>query len=138
MALSDIAFEAHAQIREYVAASPLDYVRYTRQIEAALSALDRLRARLDTPPRPDGIDEVPIADVLAHDMELRTRGNALIGRCPIHLENTPSFIVFPAENWYHCLGCAQEGDSIDFRMRMHGETFDQAVRFVRSLADAKL
>lgn len=94
MALSDILFEAHTQIREYVAASPSrQYSRYRRRIDGVLEAMDRLREILDRPPPPAEVMAVSIVEVVTVDMTLIKMGNHLVGCCPLHLENTPSFLI---------------------------------------------
>lgn len=42
-------------------------------------------------------------------VKLRQRGGVLIGRCPFHAEDTPSFTVYPALEHYHCFGCGKGG-----------------------------
>jgi len=49
------------------------------------------------------------------------------GRCPLHEEEEPSFIVTPAKNLWHCLGCDKGGSVIDLVMAMEGISFAEAV-----------
>ena len=44
-------------------------------------------------------------------IKLDKRGQNLVGLCPFHKENTPSFFIFP-DNRYKCFGCNKFGDSI--------------------------
>jgi DNA primase catalytic core len=34
--------------------------------------------------------------------------------CPFHAEKTPSLVVYPQNNSYHCFGCGKHGDVINF------------------------
>ena len=66
--------------------------------------------------------------VRAHGVELKKHGSRdLAGRCPFHAEKTGSFIVTPAKNLFHCLGCGAAGGPIDFVMKADGLTFRAAV-----------
>jgi len=56
----------------------------------------------------------------------------LVGRCPFHDDRTPSLVVTPAKNLWHCLGACQAGGSvIDWVMRMEGVSFRHAVELLR-------
>ncbi len=50
-------------------------------------------------------------DILGVD--LHKRGKTFVGRCPFHLDRTPSFTVYPDSDTYWCFGCFQKGDGID-------------------------
>jgi DNA primase catalytic core len=66
--------------------------------------------------------------VRAHGVELKKHGSRdLAGRCPFHAEKTASFVVTPAKNLFHCLGCGAGGGPIDFVMKADGLTFRAAV-----------
>src|SRR5438270_154229 len=71
--------------------------------------------------------------VLARGVELRKRGDDLVGRCPFHDDKTPSFVVTPKKNLWHCLGAC--GSVIDFVMRAEGITFRHAVELLREGVD---
>ncbi|MBK8938277.1 MAG: toprim domain-containing protein [Polyangiaceae bacterium] len=63
---------------------------------------------------------------------LEKRGADLVGRCPFHEDRTPSFVVTPSANLWHCLGACQAGGSvIDFVMRAEGVSFRHAVELLR-------
>jgi DNA primase catalytic core len=71
--------------------------------------------------------------VRAKGIELRPHGTGhLAGKCPFHDDDTPSFIVTPAKNLFHCLGCGAGGTVIDFVMRHDGLSFRHAVEVLRS------
>ena len=75
--------------------------------------------------------------VEARGIELRRHGADLIGRCPFHDDRTPSLVVSPAKNLWHCLGaCGTGGSVIDWVMKAEGVSFRHAVELLR--ADAGL
>ena len=41
---------------------------------------------------------------------LKKTGRTFKGLCPFHQEKTPSFIVFPDSQNFHCFGCGKGGD----------------------------
>lgn len=59
--------------------------------------------------------------------DLRQLSGKLIGLCPFHEEDTPSFTIFP-DNHYYCFGCQVHGDSIDFFQKQTGMDFINAVK----------
>ena len=60
-------------------------------------------------------------------------GDNLVGRCPFHQDDTPSFIVTPKKNLWHCMGACQAGGScIDFVMKAEGVGFRHAVELLRA------
>jgi DNA primase len=40
---------------------------------------------------------------------LKRHGSNLVGRCPFHDDRTPSFVVTPEKNLWHCMGACQVG-----------------------------
>jgi DNA primase len=70
--------------------------------------------------------------VTAHGVELRKTGKDMVGRCPFHDDPTPSLVVTPAKNLWHCLGACQAGGSVvDWVMRAQGVSFRHAAEPLR-------
>jgi DNA primase len=77
-------------------------------------ALVRERARID--------------EVVSDYVTLKNAGGgSQKGLCPFHDEKTPSFHVTPSRGYYHCFGCSEGGDVIDFLMKIDGLAFAEAV-----------
>jgi DNA primase catalytic core len=71
--------------------------------------------------------------IRARGVELKPHGQGhLAGRCPFHDDTTPSLIVTPAKNLFHCLGCGAGGSVIDFVMKHDGLSFRHAVELLRA------
>lgn len=71
---------------------------------------------------------VSVAELVrAAGVELRGHGENLIGRCKWHEDSTPSLVVTPAKNLWHCMGaCQTGGDAYAWTMKDRGVTFPEA------------
>ncbi|HEY6727819.1 MAG TPA: CHC2 zinc finger domain-containing protein [Polyangiaceae bacterium] len=70
--------------------------------------------------------------VEAAGIELRPHGKDLVGRCPFHDDKTPSLVLTPERNLWHCLGACQTGGSvIDWVMKAEAVSFRHAVELLR-------
>jgi DNA primase len=70
--------------------------------------------------------------VASAGIELQRHGADLIGRCPFHEDRTPSLVVSPQKNLWHCLGACQTGGSvIDWVMKTRGVSFRHAVELLK-------
>jgi hypothetical protein len=68
----------------------------------------------------------------ARGVVLTRHGADLIGRCPFHDDKSPSLVISPQKNLWHCLGACQTGGSvIDWVMRAEGVSFRHAVELLR-------
>lgn len=80
---------------------------------------------------PESIQEIRdlnIESVISKYLPLKENGPRLLGHCPFHTENTPSFTVNPNRNIYKCFGCGKSGDGIGFVMDHEHITFIDAVK----------
>jgi DNA primase len=73
------------------------------------------------------LSRVDVAEVVGRHVELKKAGINLKGLCPFHGEKTPSFIVSPSRQTYHCFGCGAHGDALRFLMERNGMGFVDAV-----------
>jgi DNA primase len=78
-------------------------------------SIDALKARLD------------IVDVVGSYVELKRAGSSFKAPCPFHDEKSPSFVVNPARQSYHCFGCGVHGDSIKFVMEYEKLNYPEAI-----------
>jgi len=64
---------------------------------------------------------------------LKPHGQDLIGHCPFHEDHTPSLVISPPKNLWHCLGACQAGGSvIDWVMKLEGISFRHAVELLQA------
>ncbi|MFA5866448.1 MAG: DNA primase [Actinomycetota bacterium] len=86
--------------------------------------------------RDEDIDEVrqraDIVDIISAQVQLKKAGRTFKGLCPFHDEKTPSFVVNPDRQTYHCFGCGEGGNVISFVMKTENLDFPEAVK---TLAD---
>ena len=68
-----------------------------------------------------------VVEVVGRHVELKKAGINYKGLCPFHGEKSPSFIVSPSRQTYHCFGCGAHGDAIRFLTEHHGLSFVEAV-----------
>jgi len=78
--------------------------------------LELLKARLDI-----------VSVIENYGIILKKAGHNLKACCPFHDERTPSFMVYPDQNRFHCFGCQANGDVIAFIMKFEGVSFREAV-----------
>ncbi len=80
--------------------------------------LDEVRLRSD------------IVDVLQTYLPLKRAGGRLKALCPFHAEKTPSFVVNPERQSYHCFGCGRGGDVFRFVMERENVDFPTSVELL--------
>jgi DNA primase len=68
-----------------------------------------------------------IVDVIGKYINLKKSGSNYKCNCPFHGEKTPSFVVSPSKQIYHCFGCNVTGDSISFVMDYEKLTYPEAI-----------
>jgi DNA primase len=71
--------------------------------------------------------KLPVVDVVGETVVLKRAGSAYKGLCPFHVEKTPSFVVSPDRETWHCFGCGEGGDIFTFLMRRDGLDFREAL-----------
>ena len=88
--------------------------------------LEELKTRLD------------IVDVISDYVELKRAGQNYKGLCPFHSEKTPSFMVSPDKQIFHCFGCGVGGNVIHFMMKYENLSFPESLRFLAKKAGIDL
>ncbi|MDD9888595.1 MAG: DNA primase [Candidatus Marinimicrobia bacterium] len=73
-------------------------------------------------------DSADIVDVVSRHVDLKKRGRNFFGLCPFHTEKTPSFSVAPDKGIYHCFGCGNGGNAVNFIMELEKISFVEAIQ----------
>ncbi|RLM18179.1 DNA primase [Brenneria alni] len=75
---------------------------------------------------------VPLVDVVrAQGRQVFKRGKDFVVLCPFHEEKTPSCVISPEKNLYHCFGCNAGGSVIDWVMQTERLSLRKAVERLR-------
>lgn len=83
-------------------------------------------------------NSIDIVDVIGNFIELRKAGANYKANCPFHGEQTPSFVVSPAKQIYHCFGCGVGGDSIKFVMELEKLSYPESIEKLASMHNFSL
>ncbi len=94
-------------------------------------------------PIPDQIlDEIQaktdIVEIISAYVQLKKAGRNYKGLCPFHNEKTPSFVVNPDKQIYHCFGCGAGGNAFGFLMRHERMEFPEAVKLLAERAKVRM
>lgn len=72
-------------------------------------------------------ERISIVEFIGEQVQLKKAGKNYKGLCPFHQEKSPSFIVSPERDTFHCFGCATGGNVFHFLMKLDSLSFPEAV-----------
>ena len=92
-----------------------------------MTVVDEVKSRLD------------IVEIISSYVTLDRSGRRYKAPCPFHQEKTPSFVVYPDRQSWHCYGaCASGGDIFSFVMQADNLDFAEALRRLSQQAGVAL
>lgn len=91
-----------------------------------MSDIDEVKSRIDS------------VEFIGKKVTLKKSGKNFKGLCPFHGEKTPSFMVSPDRQYWHCFGCGKGGSIIDFVMEYDHIDFREALEELADLAGVTL
>ncbi|MFL2764174.1 MAG: DNA primase [Dehalococcoidia bacterium] len=92
-----------------------------------MSVIEEIRTKTD------------IIDIISAYVSINQSGKYFKSICPFHSEKTPSFIVNPDRQSWHCFGaCGTGGDVFSFVMRMESIGFGESIKFLANKTGVEL
>ncbi|MBI5145247.1 MAG: DNA primase [Candidatus Omnitrophica bacterium] len=86
----------------------------------------------------DILSRIDIVEVISGYIPLKRAGRNFRALCPFHHEKTPSFMVSPDRQIYHCFGCSAGGNAFGFLMQYERLEFPEAVEVLAKKAGIAL
>jgi len=83
-------------------------------------------------------NSIDIVDIISNYIEIKKAGANFKANCPFHGEKTPSFVISPSKQIYHCFGCGLGGDSIQFVMDYEKINYPEALEKIASIMNFSL
>ncbi len=83
-------------------------------------------------------NKLDIVEVIREYITLKPAGRNFQALCPFHNEKTPSLVISPDKQIWHCFGCAKGGDVFTFVMEKEGLAFGEALRLLAAKAGVSL
>lgn len=91
-----------------------------------MDQVDQIRERID------------VITLIGEHIPLKRAGKNFNALCPFHTEKSPSFIVSPERQMWHCFGCGKGGDCFTFLMEYERMEFPEALRTLAKQAGIEL
>lgn len=83
-------------------------------------------------------NHLDVVDIISQFIEIKKSGANFKACCPFHGENTPSFVISPAKQIYHCFGCGVGGDAIKFVMEYEKLSYPETIEKLASMYNVTL
>ena len=90
------------------------------------TSIENLKQRLD------------IVDVVGSYLELKKNGANYKCVCPFHNDTSPSLVVSPSKQIYHCFACGAGGDSIKFVMEYEKLSYPESIEKLANMVNFSL
>lgn len=92
-----------------------------------MGSIDLIKQRLD------------IIDIASDYLKVTKAGSNYKALCPFHIEKTPSFIINPERQTWHCFGaCGVGGDLIELVIKIEKINFTEALKILAERAGVEL
>ena len=84
------------------------------------------------------LSRVDIVELILSYIPLKRVGRSYKALCPFHHEKTPSFVVNPDKQIFHCFGCSAGGNAFGFLMQYEHLEFPEAIEALAGKAGVTL
>lgn len=82
--------------------------------------------------------KIDIVDLIGKYISVKRAGRNFKANCPFHNEKSPSFVISPERQIWHCFGCQKGGDIFTFVEEYERVDFSEALKMLAEKADIKL
>lgn len=82
--------------------------------------------------------KIDLVDFINEFVPLKKVGRNFKANCPFHNEKSPSFVVSPERQIWHCFGCSKGGDIFTFITEYEKMDFSEALKYLADRAGIKL
>lgn len=82
--------------------------------------------------------KIDIVDLIRDYLKIKAVGVNFQALCPFHNEKSPSFVISPEKQIWHCFGCGKGGDIFSFVMEKESLNFPEALRLLANKAGVVL
>jgi len=76
------------------------------------------------------LERSDIVEIIASYIPLKQAGRNFKTTCPFHREKTPSFVVSPDKQIFHCFGCGEGGNALHFLTKYERLNFREALEIL--------
>lgn len=83
-------------------------------------------------------EKIDLVSLISEYLPLKKAGRNFKMNCPFHGEKTPSFVVSPERQIWHCFGCGKGGDAFTFLMEYENMEFPEALRILAKKTNVEL
>ncbi len=74
--------------------------------------------------------KIDIVDIISSYISVKKAGRNFKALCPFHGEKTPSLVISPQKQIFHCFGCGEGGGVFQFLMLIDKMSFPEAVEIL--------
>ena len=82
--------------------------------------------------------KIDIGDLIGSYIPVKRAGRNLKALCPFHNEKTPSFVISPERQIWHCFSCGKGGDIFTFIEEYERLDFSESLKLLAEKAGIKL
>ncbi len=83
-------------------------------------------------------DKIDVKQLIEEYLPVKKAGAYWKACCPFHHEKSPSFMISPEKQIWHCFGCGKGGDIFSFLQEIEGINFPEALKILSDRAGVKL
>ena len=83
-------------------------------------------------------NKIDVADLIGGYIPIKRAGRNFKAVCPFHNEKSPSFVISPERQIWHCFGCNKGGDIFTFIEEYERMDFPESLKLLADKANIKL